>query len=390
MLRVSVHGSEEKRQHNKLLTIGERGHQIMGTIYQKLRKQLDQYSVGFPEAKSGVDVKILQKLYTEQEAELFLDLSMQLESPTSLAGRTNRDVTVTTELLETMAKKGLVFRKRKQETNYYAAIPFVIGSFEFQLNRMDKELAQMVEEYFNEAYLHNLGEFLPPLRTIPVNQSLDASQKVAHYSDARQIIKSKDQIAIANCICRTQKNLLEESCGKPLEVCFVFGSHAEYYLENKMARLISQEEALAILDQCEKAGLVHQPANMINPGGMCNCCGDCCGVLRALNKLSKPAEQVTNNYWASVDPGLCSGCELCIERCQMQAIYMNEDQISTINRDRCIGCGLCVTSCPTEAMSMIVKPEEKHYLPPENGMDLMMKTAEKRGTSLIPLSMSGK
>lgn len=366
------------------------GYSIMETIYQKLRKQLDQYSVGFPEAKSGVDIKILKKLFMEPEAELFLDLSMQLEPPVSVAGRTNRDVAATTETLETMAQKGLIFRKRKQGAVYYAAIPFVIGSFEFQLNRIDKELALMVEEYFNETYTHNLGEILPPLRTIPVNHALDTSQKVAPYSDARQIIKSKDKIAVSNCICRTQKNLLEDGCGKPLEVCFSFGSHAEYYLENKMARLIDQEEALAILDQCEKAGLVNQPANMINPGGMCNCCGDCCGVLRALNKLPKPAELVTNNYWASVDPGLCSGCELCVERCQMQAIRLNEDQISTINRDRCIGCGLCVTTCPTEALSMIVKPEGKQYLPPESGMDLMVKTAEKRGTSLIPLSMSEK
>jgi len=362
----------------------------MDTIYQKLRKQLDQYSIGFPKAESGVDIKLLKSLYTEEEAALFLDLSMQLEPPSSVSERTNRDANSTEEMLETMAQKGLLFRKRKPEETYYAAIPFVIGSFEFQLNRMDKEFAQLVEEYFNEAYLQSLGEFMPPLRTIPVNRSVDTAQKVAPFSDAREILKSKDKIAIANCICRTQKGLIEDDCGKPREVCFIFGSHADYYLENKMARLIGHDEALGILDQCEEAGLVHQPANMINPGGMCNCCGDCCGVLRALNKLPKPAEQVTNNYWAAVDPDLCSGCELCIERCQMQAIHMDDDQISTINMDRCIGCGLCVTTCPTDAISMLVKPEEKHYLPPENGMELMMKTAEKRGTSLIPLSMSEK
>ena len=109
----------------------------MDTIYQKLRKQLDQYSIGFPEAKSGVDLKILKSLYSEEETELFLDLSMRLEPPASIAERTNRDVNITTELLETMAQKGLLFRKRKQDNVYYAAIPFVIGSFEFQLNRMD-------------------------------------------------------------------------------------------------------------------------------------------------------------------------------------------------------------------------------------------------------------
>jgi len=358
------------------------------TIYEKLREQMDQYSIGFPKAESGVDLKVLKKLYTEEEAALFLDLSMQLELPDSVSNRTNRDLKKTADMLETMAKNGLVFRKRRGDAAYYAAIPFVIGSFEFQLKRMDKEFAQLVDEYFTEALFENMGGTIPPLRTIPVKHSIDVAHKVAPYSDAREILKSKDKIAIANCICRTQQELLENSCGKPLEVCFVFGSHADYYLENDLARLIDQKEALAILDKCEEAGLVNQPANMINPGGMCNCCGDCCGVLRALNRQPKPAEQVTNIYWAEVDPGLCIGCELCIERCQMEAIQMCDDEIAMINTDRCIGCGLCVTTCPEEALSLVEKPEEKQYKPPKSGMELMLKTAETRGTSLIPQSMT--
>ena len=358
------------------------------SVYEKLRNQIDQYSVGFPKAESGVDLKILKKLYTEEEAALFLDLSMALEPPDSICSRTNRDLQKTTDMLETMAKNGLIFRKRKADKVYFAAIPFVIGSFEFQLKRMDKDLAQMVEEYFTESFFKNMGETIPPLRTIPVNRSVDVAQKVASYADAREIIKTKDRIAVADCICRTQQKLLDNSCEKPLEVCFSFGSHAEYYLENGMARLIDQAEALAILEKCEEAGLVNQPANMINPGGMCNCCGDCCGVLRALNKLPKPAEQVTNIYWAEVDADLCTGCELCMDRCQMEAIHMSDDEISVINTDRCIGCGLCVTTCPEEALSLVEKPEDKQYKPPKNGMELMLKVAEKRGTSLIPQSMT--
>ena len=44
------------------------------TIYEKLRKQIDQYSVGFPKTESGVEIKLLKKLYTEEEAALYLDL----------------------------------------------------------------------------------------------------------------------------------------------------------------------------------------------------------------------------------------------------------------------------------------------------------------------------
>ena len=169
----------------------------------------------------------------------------------------------------------------------------------------------------------------------------------------------------------------------------MFGSHADYYVENKMARFIDQEEALAILDKAEEAGLVNQPANMVNPGGMCNCCGDCCGVLRALNKFPKPAEMVYNDYQASVDADLCTGCEICLDRCQVGAIDV-DDELAQINLDRCIGCGLCVTTCPTEAMSLKLKPEENRHMPPASGQDFMMKNAEKRGTSLMPLGMAEK
>jgi len=137
------------------------------TIYQKLREQIDQYSVGFPEAKSGVDLKILQKLYTEEEAALFLDLSMQLEPPDSIAERTNRDPAKTSDMLETMAKNGLIFRKRKADAVYYAAIPFVIGSFEFQLKRMDKDFARMVDEYFTESFFNNMGGDHPAAQNHP-------------------------------------------------------------------------------------------------------------------------------------------------------------------------------------------------------------------------------
>lgn len=35
-------------------------------IYYELREQLDQYSVGFPTTTSGVEKKILEKLFTEE------------------------------------------------------------------------------------------------------------------------------------------------------------------------------------------------------------------------------------------------------------------------------------------------------------------------------------
>ncbi len=358
------------------------------TVYQRLRAQLDQYSVGFPATSSGIEYRILKRLFSEEEAAMYLDLSLMLEEPGSIAQRTGRDAADTRKILEQMVEKGLIFRLQKNQTARYAAVPFVIGSYEFQLNRMDRELAELTEAYFVEAFLPNLAGKMPPLRTIPVQRSVDVKHKVASYADARDIIAGKQKIAVADCICRKQQGLLNKGCDKPLEVCLVFGSHADYYVEKKMARFIDQAQALAILDQCEKAGLVNQPANMLNPGGMCNCCKDCCGVLRSLNQMPKPAEMVCNNYTAVVDAETCSACEVCLDRCQMAAVFMNAASSAEVDPNRCIGCGLCVTTCPTEAIHLETKPADQQRTPPAGGRELMDVTAKIRGTSLMPLSIS--
>lgn len=356
-------------------------------VYYDLREQLDQYSVGFPSTESGVEIKLLQKLFTEEEALMFLNLSMMLEAPQSVADRIKEDPEKVTKILECMFDKGLIFRLRKGDAVQYGAVPFVVGSYEFQLKGMDREFADLMEQYFKEAFgKQGIGEN-PPLRTIPVGRAIQQSWSVAPYEDVRGIVSSQKRISVANCICRVQQGLSESGCDKPLEVCLIFGSHGDYYVDKGMARWIDQEEALRIVDRCDEAGLVPQPFNAQNPGGLCNCCGDCCGILRSIKLHPKPAEKVITNYYAEVDAETCSGCEICLERCQMDAISMNSEQAAIIDRDRCIGCGLCVTTCSTGAMSLMTKPSEERREPPATPRDMIMETAQKRGKTLIPLAL---
>ena len=86
---------------------------------------------------------------------------------------------------------------------------------------------------------------------------------------------------------------------------------------------------------------------------------------------------VYSNHFAAVDADLCTGCETCLERCQMDAITLNEDEVAGISLERCIGCGLCVTTCPTEAMQL--KPKENLYTPPASTAEQMMAMAQNRG-----------
>ena len=356
------------------------------SVFYELREQLDQYSVGFPSTTSGVEMKILEKLFNEEEAQMFLNLSMMLETPKAVAERLNQDHERVGSLLEQMAEKGLIFRVRKEGSAAYGAAPFVVGIYEFQVKTMDRELARLMEEYFDEAFAEQSSQQIVPMRTIPVNKAIDVAWKVVPYEDARAIVKSKDRLAVAKCICRVQQGLLGQACDKPLEVCLMAGSHAEYYVDRGMGRWINHEEAFEILDRCEEAGLVPQPFNAQNPGGMCNCCGDCCGVLRGLKKHPKPVEMVIANYYTQVDPDLCSACETCLDRCQMEAIAIGDEDVAVVDLNRCIGCGLCVTTCTTEAMSLQPKPDAERREPPENAQTTLMELAQKRGKSLVPLS----
>lgn len=366
------------------------GEDMSKDVYIRLREQLDQYSIGFPATESGVEIQILRRLFTEEAAEMYLQLSMLMENPVEVAKRTGRDPEGTATLLEQMAEDGLIFRVRKGDTVKYGAAPYVVGIYEYQVKTMDRELARLMEDYYNEAFAEKSATQTVPMRTIPVNQAIDVVWPVVPYDDAREIIKSKDKLAVAKCICRVQQGLLGQACDKPVEVCLMAGSHADYYVEKGMGRWITQEEAIQILDDCEKAGLVPQPFNAQNPGGMCNCCGDCCGMLRILNRHPKPVDIVIANYFAEVDPELCVGCEVCLDRCQMNAVTIGDDDVAHVNLDRCIGCGLCVSTCATEAMKLRAKPKEERKEPPEKAQTTMMELALKRGKSLVPLAMMGK
>ena len=121
-----------------------------------------------------------------------------------------------------------------------------------------------------------------------------------------------------------------------------------------------------------------QPFNAQKFGGMCSCCGDCCGILRSLKMQSNPTHSIRSNYFAQIESKLCTACETCVERCQMEAIEIN-NSIFKINIDRCIGCGLCVSTCPVEAISLIKKDGEQLYEPPQSGVETYIRIAQERG-----------
>ncbi|MEJ5186514.1 MAG: 4Fe-4S binding protein [Candidatus Geothermincolales bacterium] len=349
-----------------------------GDIYLELRDFLDQLPGGFPSTPSGVELRILRKLFSPEEAEVLLHLKPFPEPPATIAERMGRELAETEAMLERMASKGLIYRHRRGDDAYYMAIQFVVGIYEFQVGNLDRELAEMMEEYL--PYIRRVWEGLKTsqFRVVPVQEAVDDTQKVATYDRIRELLAEQDLIAVAPCICRREMKILGKGCDKPEEACFVFGASARYYLENGIARQVSLDEALRILDLAEEHALVLFPNNAVQLLNMCCCCGCCCGVLRSLKAMERPAEKVLTRYRVVVDAGACVACGTCLERCQMEALVEEGNGVKVLV-ERCIGCGLCVPTCPQGALRLEMKEEAGE--PPANVVETFTRIAVERGVN---------
>ena len=115
-------------------------------IYKRLAKHLDNLPGGYPSTESGVELRILKRLFTPEQAELALYLTLLPEEPQSVARRAGLSPDETALRLEEMAKKGLILRQTR-ETGLvrYMAAQYLVGIWEFQVNNLDKELIQDME-----------------------------------------------------------------------------------------------------------------------------------------------------------------------------------------------------------------------------------------------------
>jgi len=334
-------------------------------IYGSLREKIDQYSVGMVPTETGKEIKILRRLFTEDEAKVYMGMTRSLESPKTIAARVGMEENVIKQHLETMTEKGLTFPRTTNGVRYYAAAPFMHGFFEHQLFRKEKdpEIPQLFEDYIMTGFIPRTST----MRTVPVMTEVTGDKDtVLPYDDVRNIIQTKERIGLFECACNYQTHQVGSTCPRPSEVCIAFDFYAEYIIdEMKFGRWITREEALEVIERSEKEGLVHQTAgNLANTEAICNCCPDCCTVLRRVKMLPQPALFKNTNYRLQHDEETCTTCLTCIDRCPMTALTVENEKIQ-LNRHRCIGCGLCVSTCPSGSMTLMKKPEEEIKPPPE-------------------------
>jgi len=122
--------------------------------YRALQRHLDRMPVPYPATESGVELRILKRLFTPEEAQLALCLSTIPESPTTIHRRVRSVMTreQLCEALDRMAEKGSIRKLAGKKGPRYAKSPLVLGMYEAQVNRLTPELERDVRAYFDEAF----------------------------------------------------------------------------------------------------------------------------------------------------------------------------------------------------------------------------------------------
>lgn len=351
--------------------------------YTALRQFLDQFPLGFPATDSGVEIKILKKLFTEDEARIAVHLTPFPENARDISKRAGMAIEYLEKMLEQMSLKGLVFRSKRQDDILYNTAPFMVGIYEYSVGRMDKELAAFYKEYYETAYQKEMGESnIPGFKAVPVGENISSDISALPYKLIEDEIGDATCIAVSPCICRKEARLNGEGCNHELETCLSFGVAAEYYIENGIGRKIDADEAVNILKKADEAGLVHACTNVKHLANICNCCPCCCASLKGITGKGLLREKFFNPlYEPVIETEACTACSTCMDKCPVKAIEI--DEIPSVNRDKCLGCGLCATACPLELISMIPRKDraEPYNRMIELGLAILTKKQENAAKS---------
>jgi ferredoxin len=348
-------------------------------VYHRLARVLDTLPNGFPATESGIEIQLLKKIFRPEDVDLFCDLRLNWETAQQIAERTGRSLADLEDHLAEMQQSGQIFGVDVGGVKIFKMIPWAFGIYEFQLDRMDRELAEMCEAYakvYGDQFFKNQPQLM---QVVPVEKEIQATHEALPYEKVSSIIETGKSFHVQDCICKKEQGLLDNPCNRPLEVCMAIAPIEGVFDDRRNGRILSKQEAYALIDKCEEDALVHLTWN-VKSGHffICNCCGCCCGVLRSINEWGI-SNAVNSYYLAEIDPEACAACGTCAdERCQVNAIEEGEDAYSVI-KEKCIGCGLCVSTCPSEAIQMVRKQPEEIVPPPNDEMDWYEKRGNLRG-----------
>lgn len=340
-----------------------------------------------PVAITNALIDLFQTILTEEQATFILNFRKPSLNMKQLKNKTNLSEDDIKKMLIPLMKNGIIIESKSKTTGtmVYRLMPIFPGIFEYSFMKgktgeKDVKLAHLYEKIFDEAsqgtqknYENIVEQFkhAPPLnRVIPVQHEVESIQEIVIPSiKVAEIIDNSSTIAVTNCYCRHDKELLNEPCkmGAPKENCLMFGKSAQFAINYDFAKPISKQDAKKILKESEDLGLVHKAFHVRQDHekdieSICSCCKCCCAIFQMYYRGIAPLH-TSSSFIAEVDNEVCIGCGTCVEDCPIEALRLSDDKV-ILDKNLCLGCGLCISSCPNDAISLRSTEFRDVFIPP--------------------------
>ena len=239
-------------------------------VYRDLLEVMKKRRGGY----AGMDIPeffaMAEELFSPEEAAVNNAMPRGPFTAADLAHETGRDAAELETILEAMADKGLCMALKIEGTQHYQSARFMPGIFEYQFmsggtSERDKKIATLIHDY-EAAFDANIAPEaagVSPYRVITVDKTIAVGNQVHTYDQVQTFIDKYDAISVSACYCRHAASLRgEDTHGFPNDVCMQFGTGAQYAADRLGARMVSKEEARAVLDRAEEAGLIHMSQNV--------------------------------------------------------------------------------------------------------------------------------
>lgn len=227
-----------------------------------------------------------------------------------------------------------------------------------------------------------IGVAQRPLIGIPLKRFLLLYYKYIHTNtvklplrDIEKVIENAAHVSVGPCPCRLLHDD-DQECGAPLYVCMRINYFSETTADlerkenekengrgNKKSRVLSKEEAVEIMRNARKHGLVFGLESCVVPyeNNICSCCACCCVELKLRKAFGKELGPA-GPYLPIVDKTKCNGCQVCGKKCPANAIMLYNEK-AVIATDDCYRCGICSEICPRDAISLLMQSDYRRHTP---------------------------